>query len=116
MYWLVSATYNTGQTLTIDKSLNVIGAGTTSSIITGNNANVIDIRAGAPSVIRVSGFGITGTGDYNVIEQALIYIRGILNGTIFNSVRIDHMKFYDCSGHVIYVGDWWIYRMIQKFY
>ena len=99
-----SATWTSGIKLT--KSINIIGAGQTSSIINSSNAVVFQVRASSGD-FRVSAFGFTGSGGSTGLHNSILQASGIENTGTFNSVRFDHLQFTSIGSWCILIGEWW---------
>jgi len=98
-----TATY--ASTINITKSLNIIGAGDTSSVINASNVIVFKARM-ASGAVRISGFGFTGSGGSTPLESAVVQLSGEGSG-IFDSARLDHLRFTSVGGWSVYIGEWW---------
>jgi len=99
-----SATYSS--TINITKPLKIIGAGDTTSVINASGVVVFHIRLSSGAA-RIAGFGFTGSGGSTGLESSIIQVSGVENSTIFDSVRLDHLRFTSIGSWSIYVGEWW---------
>ncbi len=106
-----SATWDTYVTIT--KGITIYGNGPTSTTITANNSALFNITLVNTDNFRMHDIGFTGTGGGLGLDTTLIRLRGtgdigISAGTIWNSLRMDHLKFTNVSyGTFCFTIDIW---------
>lgn len=98
---VAGGTADYSQGITISKSLSIIGAGPTSTVINARSATVFTVNMPGAGNVRLSNMGFRGVGGDTQLETTVINLRGILD-----TVRLDHLNFTDIPEHAVYVGLW----------
>lgn len=101
--------------VTVTRGITIYGNGQTSTVLAGSSSCLFSVTLGTGADFRIHDIGFTGTGGgCGGLETQLIRLSGTgmgsswgQSGTIWNTLRADHLTFTNTNQHAITIDPWW---------
>lgn len=99
----------------VTKGITIMGNGPSATTLTANNSCLFSVTLGSGADFRIHDLGIAGSGgSCGGLETQFIRLSGTgyspqwgTSGTIWNSLRADHLKFTNTNEHAFTIDPWW---------